>query len=172
MNKYIMRRGWMDDEIFRQERYTEREAFEYLISEAAWRDRIVNRLGKRISLQCGQLAHSVRRLSEKWRWDKSKVSRFLNKLENAGKIFKQTETGIMVITICGYEGSQEFEEGCKTRAGARRGLRARRIRDKEEHQTTPDNTLNGKPRSGIAHGLWKEPKRLGDILQNLGKMDS
>jgi hypothetical protein len=95
-------RNVLDHEIFPDVAYSEKEAWIWLIAEAAWKKR-TRRVGEYTAkLDRGQLLASVRFLAEKWKWSKSKVERFLNKLKTETMIETRTETGITIITVCNY----------------------------------------------------------------------
>ncbi len=79
---FLIDRGWFDHPAFRTEPFTEREAWAWLISEAAYKPH-QRRLGSAVvQLQRGQLGASVRFLAERWKWSKSRVDRFLLRLKN------------------------------------------------------------------------------------------
>jgi hypothetical protein len=70
---FALDRGWFNHPAFADEPFTEREAWAWLIAEAAWKPRR-RRIGARIvELDRGQLAGSMRFLAKRWKW--SKVSR-------------------------------------------------------------------------------------------------
>lgn len=94
----------MDNPAFRKERYTEREAWEWLISSAVWQSegRTISVNRKPIKVDHGQLAYSIRYMADAWSWDKAKVSRFLEHLKKWDMVETRTETGITVVTICKY----------------------------------------------------------------------
>jgi hypothetical protein len=101
---YQMHRGWMDNPVFAPQAFTEREAFEWLISEATWsEDRTVSHKGNPVRVERGQVPHSIRFMAHAWGWTKDKTSRFLNKLEKWDMIATQTATGQHIITICNYD---------------------------------------------------------------------
>jgi hypothetical protein len=133
---FAMHRGWFDHPVFATEPFTEREAWAWLISEAAWCARI-RRIGSAVvELKRGQLAASIRFLAERWQWSKSRVDRFLIRLKNGTMIGTDSGTGILVITICNY--------------------------DKYQILTTPNGTANGTPSgtsSGTAAGQTKDLKQ-------------
>lgn len=85
------------------EPYTRREAWLWLVSEAAWKPRKVNRNGVVIELQRGQLAHSVRFMAQAWGWSKSAVDRFLVRLKTGTMIGTEGGTASIVVTICNYD---------------------------------------------------------------------
>lgn len=99
---FAVDRGIWDHPIFAAEPFTEREAWMWLIGEAAYRARR-RRIGdKQINLARGQLAGSVRFFADAWQWHRSKVERFLGRLKSDAMIETRTETGITVINLCNY----------------------------------------------------------------------
>jgi hypothetical protein len=128
-------RGVLEHEIFPDIAYSEKEAWIWLIAEAAWKKR-TRRVGEyTANLERGQLLASVRFLAEKWKWSKSKVERFLNKLKTETMIETHSETGITIITVCKYakyqrvglpdetdasEQSGQSRDRCETVAGQSR----------------------------------------------------
>ena len=127
-----MQRGWQDHPVFPAEPFTAREAWEWLIAEAYWREGRT-RAGKFvISIQRGQLCASVRYMASCWQWEKSKAERFLKRLKIETMIETRTETGINVITICNYEKYQSFNADSETASGIPRETAPRQRRDKKE----------------------------------------
>lgn len=83
--------------------FSRREAFMWLVSEAAWKPRRVRVAGRTITLQRGQLAHSIRFMGIAWRWEQTKVVRFFSDLKTETMIATDTATGVTVTTICNYD---------------------------------------------------------------------
>lgn len=101
---YLMHRGWMDHPAFAKQDFTEREAFEWLISEATWADgRTLSINRNPVLLKKGQLSHSVRFMSQAWGWSLGKTQRFLVHLKKWSIIDTQTDTGQLIVTICNYD---------------------------------------------------------------------
>ena len=95
-----MVRGWMDHPFFRQELYTEREAWLWLIENASPFDDAKDRSGRFYRpVNRGQLCASIRDMAEIWKWNKSKVERYIKRLTNETMIETESETGILIITI-------------------------------------------------------------------------
>lgn len=95
-------RALLKHEAFKDQPFTEREAFMWLIMEASWKER-TKRVGNvTVTLERGQLAASVRFLAEAWQWEKSTVDRFLQRLKKRDMIGTESGTGINVITVCNY----------------------------------------------------------------------
>ncbi len=100
---FAVDRGIFTDDRFADEPLTEREAFLWLVAEAAWKARRVRSGAAAVELSRGQLCHSVRFMAEAWRWSKSRVDRFLSKLERWDTIVRIGGTAVSVITVCGYD---------------------------------------------------------------------
>jgi len=104
---YCMYRGWQDHPVFKPESFTEREAWEWMIAETTYlyRGRMKKNLdGVVRPLSRGQFSHSLRFMAEAWgeAWNKSRVERFVKKLQKNEMIETETETGQFIITICNY----------------------------------------------------------------------
>jgi hypothetical protein len=101
---------------FRPQPFTEREAWAWLIANAAWKPRR-QRLGEHVvELDRGEVVGAVRYLAAEWQWSKGKVDRYLNRLKNEDMIGTRTGTGITVITVCKYSEYQGGEDEVGTEA--------------------------------------------------------
>lgn len=100
----VARSVW-DHPAFRASEFSEREAFIWLISEAAWKPRRHRAGGHVVDLERGQLCHSVRFMAAAWKWTPARVFRFLSKMREEGMIEKRnsSETAPTVITLCNYD---------------------------------------------------------------------
>jgi hypothetical protein len=78
---FAVDRGIWDHPSFANEPLTEREAWIWLIGEAAFKPHR-RRVGSvAVELKPGQLAASTRFMAGKWGWSESRVRRFLNRLK-------------------------------------------------------------------------------------------
>jgi DNA-binding transcriptional regulator YhcF (GntR family) len=148
---FAMDRGWFDHPCFAPEPYTEREAWAWLISQAAYKAH-TRRIGNiTITLKRGQLTASVRFLAEKWQWHRNRVDRFLRRLHAERMIGTDAGQGINVITICNYSKYQRVslpdDEQIGTATGQQRDkgeylesqeLDRGRSRAREAFQISPD----------------------------------
>jgi len=99
---FAVDRGIFGHPVFANEPFTEREAWTWLISQAAWKQRR-RRVGNVVvDLDRGQLSHSLRFMAGKWQWSEPRVRRFLNRLKTDAMIDAATDAGVTVITICNY----------------------------------------------------------------------
>ncbi len=110
---------------FADEPFTEREAFMWMVGTASYIEG-ERRAGKFV-VHCerGQFPASVRFMADAWQWSKSRVSRFLKRLENRDTLRTESGTGVLVVTICDYE---EFQFG-DTESGTAAGHSAGQKRD-------------------------------------------
>jgi hypothetical protein len=99
---FAVDRGIWDHPLFRRDELTEREAFLWLVSEAAFKSRRVRLGSTLVQLERGQLAHSLRFMAAKWKWKEPRVRRFLARLKSDAMIDAGTDAGQTIITICNY----------------------------------------------------------------------
>jgi hypothetical protein len=100
---YRVHRKWMNNPVFKQEPFTECQAWIWLIEEVAFQPRRVRSGDTVIELERGQLSHSLRFMAEAWGWSKSRVGRFVDRLQSETMVGTDTGTGQLVITLCNYE---------------------------------------------------------------------
>jgi hypothetical protein len=155
---YLMHRGWQDNPIFRSEPFSRRDAFVWLIEEAAFRERSVAMPKADIVLARGQLAHSLRFMGKAWKWEETKVRRFLASLSAAKIIDAQTAAGQTLITICNYDKYQVAQADTAAAPAAappqhRRGTAANKKEGKEF--TVPKGT-GGEPPVDVVKLLFDE----------------
>ncbi len=108
-------RSIFDHPMFDDQPLTRREAWLWLISNAAWRPMQVlvrnGRTSELLNLQRGQLSYSRSFLRQAWRWTSEKTVRtFLARLERERMIDLQTGQLQTIITICNYD---VFQNGRK-----------------------------------------------------------
>jgi hypothetical protein len=116
--------------------YSRLEAWQCLLLEAAWkRRRIGFQTGRHlgmISLERGQLSHSLRFLAKKWGWSVKRTKTFLVALENDHMITTQTDIGQTIITICNYNSYQLAASSEETQTDTQRHTQWGRNGNKEE----------------------------------------
>lgn len=106
----------MNDPQFPDEPFTQREAWCWLIENAAWKDTTVFVSGERLELKRGQLIFSQRFLAEKWKWGRQKVRTFQMRLEKCEKVTHDITHGTTILTICNYEKYQDAQPTDKPKA--------------------------------------------------------
>jgi len=138
MSWYRMERGWQDNDVFSNEPYTEREAWEWFIGAAAWEPTTININGNPFKLEIGQFSHSLRFIATKFNWKKDKVSRLIKKFERFNMIATANATGQQVITICNYTKYQ----GKRDTTATANATEARHDRDKDKEYNNIINTAD------------------------------
>jgi len=139
----VSRRIWSHP-VFKPSKYSEREAFLWMVSEASWKARTIRSSdGKNIiDLDRSQLSHSLRFMSDKWGWTKSTAERFLKKLEKRDMIKTSDGTAQNIITVCKYDEYQSKPNESGTVDGTQGGTDAGQTRDKEEEGLNKGNNVS------------------------------
>lgn len=104
---FAVSRGVFDHAAFANEAFTEREAWIWMIGEAAWKARRVRVGSAVIDLKRGQLAVSTRFAASRWQWSEARVRRFLKRLAADAMVTTQTDAHATRITICNYDEYQK-----------------------------------------------------------------
>jgi hypothetical protein len=65
---------------------------------------------QRVSLERGQIGWSEITMTERWKWSRGKVRRFLKRLSSDGMIEQQAGHLTSIITVCNYDSYQSREE--------------------------------------------------------------
>lgn len=98
-----IQRGFLDHPIFAKEPLTEREAFLWMITEAAWKPRRTRVHHTAVMLERGQLAHSTRFMAAAWQWSEARVRRYLNRLKIDAMVKVESDAHATRVTICNYD---------------------------------------------------------------------
>jgi hypothetical protein len=168
---FCLDRGWFDHPEFAAEPFTEREAWAWLIANAAYKPHS-RRIGHAaINLQRGQFAGSLRFVAEKWQWSKSRVDRFLARLRERDMIGTDSGTGVMVVTICNYD---TYQPDLKV-SGTPENEKAGQQRDKGEERNniyTPAQHARARVREGreqqeVSETWEPRPEALEQAVQTI-----
>lgn len=140
---YRMNRGWMENPVFRREPYTRAQAWCFLIEKAAWKARVQPMGSDSIPVERGECAASIRFLAQRWKWNKTKVERFLARLESENMLTRtrsKTGTPITIIRVCNYDKYQATPDESGTEVGQHRdtsGTKDKKEERKEEKNRGP-----------------------------------
>lgn len=116
----VARSIWGDSD-FAAEPFTEREAWLWLVSAAAWKDTRDRGNAGPVDLRRGDFSFSVRFLAVKWQWTKSRVDRFIQRLEKRDMIRDTSRDGAQIYSIKNYNHFQVV--GLKRRDSERDTIR-------------------------------------------------
>ena len=126
-----MNNGWV--KLYRQMQFNElwnsdkpfdeRSAWVDLILMVSRKKQIINLPnGSKLTISSGQIFISLRKLADKWHWDKGQVTRFLETLESMGSASLDKSPFGTIITLTNYESFQKkklsretgYETECET----------------------------------------------------------
>ena len=101
-NVFGLSRDLWDDPDIPDAEFSPREAWIWLIASAAWKGLTTRGNAGAITLNRGEFSFSVRFLAEKWKWSKSRVERFIERLKNRDVIWDASRDGNNVYFIRNY----------------------------------------------------------------------
>lgn len=133
---FAVDRGIWEHDFFADEPFTQREAWVWMIGEAAYKARRVRVGSARVELKRGQFSHSLRHLASKWKWSEPTVRRFLAKLREEGMIDATAVAGVTQITICKYDEYQRVSlpDDASTDADETQDRRSSDAKEKEKYK--------------------------------------
>jgi hypothetical protein len=123
-------------------KYKESEAWQWLLFEAAYTDRLYRAGSIVVQLKRGQVAHSTRFMAKAWGWSEAKVRRFLTCLKKGAMIDAAADAGVTVISICNYDkyqsagGNYDAASDAATDAEATQQRRRKEQGNKVTRETT------------------------------------
>lgn len=169
----IISRSIFDHEFFAEEPMTEREAWMWMIMDAAWKPHRKRAGDFVVDLGRGQLAASVRFMAGVWKWTPARVQRFIKRLQALDMISLKTDTGVSVITVCNYNKYQyqakagdtgPIQDRYRTDTNKKKG----EIREEEETEAN----ASAKKIGSRLPADWRLPKALGDWAVSQGMSEA
>ncbi len=145
----VDRRIWDHDILNDKNPLSRREAWLWLLSEAAWKPHRRRVSGRVFNLERGQLVASLRFIASKWRWTEPRVRRFLGLLKSDSMIVAKSDAGVTVITICKYTEYQRVSlpsdapNDSASDAGATQ--ERRKVEDRESMEVSVSKETGGTP---------------------------
>lgn len=153
---------WDHDLLVGPEPFSRREAWLWLISEAAWRPHRRRLAGRTIDVRRGQVAASLRFIACKWRWTEPRVRRFLAALISDQMIDATADAGVTVITVCKYKEYQRvslpIDATPEVELDAGATQERRKVEDKEYKEEKRKENPSDSPKES-------RPSRTGTRLQ-------
>lgn len=185
MSGYVaMSRNWHGHDLFEGDEFSRRDAWSWMIAQAAWKPTTTRIKGSKVELQRGDLCFSQRFLAEKWGWSKSRVDRFISLLRDEGMIETRSKIGPTadhaagqgqsIITICNYDKYQINGKSERGNAEPANGATAGQQRGKEEtrNNTSPNgegDSAEAERQFWINAKAWLKPYCSGDPGAVVGK---
>ncbi|SDP49337.1 hypothetical protein [Afipia sp. GAS231] len=129
--RFAVSRGVFDHPVFKMEPFTEREAWIWIIAQAAWKPRQVRATSGRsvqmVELDRGQFCLALRFIQAAWLWPSEKrVRTFLNRLEREGMIAVQRDALQNIVTVCNYNAYQFATSETDTQSDAQSDAQEKR----------------------------------------------
>lgn len=142
--------------------WTDPEAF---CKRAAWLDlmqmarfdpapgkQVIN--GQLVVYQRGQIPASQRYLAQRWKWSKTKVSNFINRLKEEGMIEAQDAGGTTIITLLNYDKHNKSQQ----KSQQKDHVKPRQLDFSHESETSKKTSTETKRRPGEGQGETKYNK--------------
>ena len=95
----MISRSVLEDPMYLSEKFTRMQAYLDLCYMATFTDREFYIRGNKVAIHKGQIAKSVRNLSERWQWSVNTVIKYLGELKKGGYIDTQKTSVNQIITI-------------------------------------------------------------------------
>lgn len=156
---FAISRGIWGDPEFEGEPFSKREAWIWLIGNAAWADhRTRGAHGHAIDLKRGEFSFSVRFLAEKFGWTKDRVHRALKSLQSRDTIRDTSRDGCQIYFITKYNEFQVVgmpeRDNDRDKAATATATEARQQRDKVETGKTGKILSSLRSESGARGTRW------------------
>lgn len=128
-------RKLVDNPIWLCEKFTRGQAWMDIMLLANHKDSYFYKRGVKIEVKRGQLGRSEVELSDRWKWSRSKVRKFLNDLEKEQQIEQQKTNVTQLITVVNYDNYQKKEQQTEQQKDSRKTA-------KEQQKDTYKNVNN------------------------------
>lgn len=154
---FAVSRGIFEHTAFADEAFTEREAWIWMIGEAAWKARRVRVGSAVLEIERRQLALSTRFAAARWQWSEARVRRFLKRLISSQMIETETDAHATRITICNYDEYQKVS--MPTDAVATHTRRTDDAPPTQQRRKTEDRENRKDSLPSVESGAAAPPKR-------------
>jgi len=155
-------KGWVklhrkiqENDFWTCEKFTRGQAWVDLILLCNHQDSFYYKRGVKIDVGRGQLGRSVVELSDRWKWSRSKVNKFLKDLEKEQQIIQQKTNITQLVTLINYDEFQEKEQQTVQQKSSRR---AAEVQQKDTYNN--DNNDNNEKKNIKAFDFLEIKKEL------------
>lgn len=160
-------RSIIDHPLFAGEAFSKRDAWQWIIIKAAWKE-TSHRIGNDLhDVPRGSVFVTVRQLMSEWKWGNTKVSGFLKALEKQDMVQIENKTGKTLITVCNYSKYQDANDFARQEQDAEQDsgkTAARQEQDTKERNKQNNNNKTTLPDARAmcaALGITDETKSVG-----------
>lgn len=170
-------RGIFSHEFFAREPFSEREAWLWMIANAAWQDTRHRVGGEMLDVPRGSFYCTLRGLQSVWMWGSdTRVRRFLKRTQTERMTRIKTNAKKTLVTICNYDEYQSCErkENAKKTQGALRSERKENALKEQVNnkQVTISMAQAPKKRASRLPEDWVLPGDYGEWAQEQGLSDA
>lgn len=162
-----MYRGWIslhrkitDNPLWTCEPFTRGQAWVDLILLTNHDYSFFYKRGVKIEVKRGQLARSEVELSDRWKWSRSKVRKFLNDLEKEQQIEQHKTNVTQILTIVNYETYQQKEQQTLQQKNSKRTA-------EEQQKDTYNNVNNDNNENNVNNKKVKFHSEIQTLLNNV-----
>lgn len=150
--------------VFAPEAFTEREAWQWMIGRAAWKE-TAHRVGAAVHrVPVGSFFATIREMQAVWKWTSTRrVAQFLELLASQNMIETCSETGKTLVTVCNYSRYQNAETPSETPDSSKQ-KQERNTKDTNTPSTNTSSSLRseGAPPPSDFEKLWSiYPHKVG-----------
>jgi len=157
-----MSEGWIklhrkltDNFLWQCEKFTRGQAWIDLLLLANHKKSFFYLRDHKINIDRGQVGYSQLKLSERWKWSRSKVKKFLKDLEKEQQIKQQITQSTTIITIIKYNDYQEKEQQDKQQKDNRKTTEEQQ-KDTNKNDKKDNNDKNEKKKKRFTPPLLDE----------------
>ena len=111
---FAVQRDFFDHKLFKKEPFTEREAWLWIIANAAW-EQTTHRIEREVLIvERGSFYCTQRELAQRFQWGTTKIRNFLKLTQEQNMLVINNETKKTLVSVCNYEEYQSKQNNDKT----------------------------------------------------------
>lgn len=154
-------------ELFEGDPFSRRDAWLWLIANAAWKPHRTRHRKKLIPIDRGQLPGARKHLATVWGWGEQRVRTFLSELECEGMVTLASNQQLTIISICNYDTYQSGEKSSNQQLtsfqpASNHTEEGKEVKEEDintplTHHLEPARAKTGMPREGESdqgHGVF------------------
>lgn len=111
---FAVQRDFFDHKLFKKEPFTEREAWLWIIANAAWEQTTHRVEGQVVTVERGSFFCTQRELAHRFQWGTTKTRNFLKLTQEQNMLELNNETKKTLVSVCNYEQYQSKQNNDKT----------------------------------------------------------
>ena len=105
-----LHRAILDNDLWKSEPFSRGQAWVDLLLLANHKESFFYKRGNKVIVKRGQVGRSSVELSDRWKWSRTKINKFLKDLEKEQQIITHKSSVTQLLTIVNYDVYQEKEQ--------------------------------------------------------------